>query len=112
MAWPALMRDLKSEARVRALEDYKDLADDAASLKAELKVSQSVLASENSRVKRWDEMICDLKDDIVAPQTASINSVDNDIVNVTHGAGPPHTRQLPYWHEPTRGSLPGYLNRG
>jgi hypothetical protein len=51
-AWPTLMRDLKSKAQVRALEDYKDLADDTASLKAELKVSQSALAGKCSRVKR------------------------------------------------------------
>jgi hypothetical protein len=51
---------------VRALEDYKDLADDAALLKAELKLSQSALASERSRVERWDDTICDLKDEIEA----------------------------------------------
>jgi hypothetical protein len=48
------------------LEDYKDLADDAASLKAELKASQTVLTSERSRVERRDKMIRDLKDEIAA----------------------------------------------
>jgi hypothetical protein len=51
---------------VRDLDDYKDLADDAASLKAELKASQAALDSERSRVKRWDDTIRDLKDEIAA----------------------------------------------
>jgi hypothetical protein len=61
-----LMRDLEAEARDRALDSYKDLADDAASLKAELKASEAAFDSECSRVERWDETICDLKDKIVA----------------------------------------------
>jgi hypothetical protein len=44
------------------LESYKDLADDAASLKAELKVSEASLDSEHSRVEKRDETIRDLKD--------------------------------------------------
>jgi hypothetical protein len=51
---------------VRALRDYKDLVDDAAHLKADLKVSQDVLDSEPSRVERRDKMIHDLKDEIAA----------------------------------------------
>jgi hypothetical protein len=52
MAWPTLMQDLENEARARALEDYKYLVDDAASVKAELKASQTVLTSKRSRVER------------------------------------------------------------
>jgi hypothetical protein len=74
-AWPALMRDLENEARARALRDYKDLVDDAAHLKAELKASQAALESERGRVERRDEKIRDLKDEIAAlkrpPSTVS-----------------------------------------
>jgi hypothetical protein len=74
-AWPMLMRDLKAEARDMALESCKDLADNAASLKAELKASKAALNSEHSRVERWDETIRDLKDEITAlkwpPSTVS-----------------------------------------
>jgi hypothetical protein len=49
-AWPMLMRDLKDEAQDRALESYKDLADDTASLKAEVKASEAALDSEHSRL--------------------------------------------------------------
>jgi hypothetical protein len=44
-AWPTLMQDLKDEARARALETYKDLVDDAAGLRAELKASEAALTS-------------------------------------------------------------------
>jgi hypothetical protein len=75
-AWPALMQDLESEARARALDDYKDLADDTASLKAELRASQAVLDSERHRVERWDETIHDLKDKLAGlkwpPSTVSM----------------------------------------
>jgi hypothetical protein len=67
-AWPMLMRDLEDEARERALESYKDLADNTASLKAELKASKAVLDSECSRIERRDATICDLKDKITALQ--------------------------------------------
>jgi hypothetical protein len=48
------------------LETYKDLADNAASLRGELKASEAALTSERSRVERRDEMIRDLKDEITA----------------------------------------------
>jgi hypothetical protein len=92
-AWPALMRDLESEARARALDDYKDLADNVASLKAELKVSQAVLNSKHSRVKRRDETICNLKDEIMAirkpPSTVStMLSLTRPITQSSHPTAP------------------------
>jgi hypothetical protein len=63
-AWLKLMRDLESEASMNALVDYKALADEAASLRAALKTSQSTLTSEHARINHRDEMICDLKDEI------------------------------------------------
>jgi hypothetical protein len=87
-AWLTLMRDLESEARVRALEDYKDLTDDTASLKVELKVSQSVLASEHSRVVRWDETIRNLKDKIVALKRPQSMVSMRHIVQSSCTAGP------------------------
>jgi hypothetical protein len=92
-AWPTLMRDLEDKAQARALEDYKDLADNASSLKAELKASQAALTSECSRVERRDEMICDLKDVIAAlrrPQsTASTATLSaQPIAQSLHAVGP------------------------
>jgi chromosome segregation ATPase len=60
------MRDLKRNAHERILDEYKDLEDNVAQLKAELELSQSVLASERSRVERRNEMIRNLKDEIEA----------------------------------------------
>jgi hypothetical protein len=48
------------------LDNYKDLKDNVARLTTKLKSSQSVLASERSRVERQNETICDLKDEIKA----------------------------------------------
>jgi hypothetical protein len=50
-AWVKLMRDLKNEASTSALADYKPLADEAASLRAALKMSQSTLTSDRARIK-------------------------------------------------------------
>jgi hypothetical protein len=60
------MRDLKRNADERTLDDYKDLKDNVAWLKAKLESSQSALASERSRVERRNETIRDLKDEIEA----------------------------------------------
>jgi hypothetical protein len=60
------MHDLESEASVSALEDYKALADEVASLRADLKASQSTLTSGGGRIEWWDETIRDLKDKITA----------------------------------------------
>jgi hypothetical protein len=49
--WLMVMRDLEDEARERALDTYKDLADDTASLRAALKASEAALTSERSRVE-------------------------------------------------------------
>jgi hypothetical protein len=57
MAWPKLMRDLESEVSTSALADYKALVDEAASLRAALKTSQSTLTSERNRIDRRDETI-------------------------------------------------------
>jgi hypothetical protein len=65
-AWPELMCDLKRNAEARTLDDYKDLEDNVAWLKAKLESSQSALASERSRVERWNEMIHDPKEEIEA----------------------------------------------
>jgi hypothetical protein len=79
MAWPGLMCDLENAARERTLHDYKDLADDAAHLKAELKAPRDALKSERDRVNRRDEKIRDLKDEIAAlkrpPSTVSTRPV-------------------------------------
>jgi hypothetical protein len=91
-AWPMLMRDLEAKAQHRALESYKDLADDAASLKAELKASEAALDSERSRVERWDETIRDLKDEIAAlkrpPSTVSTTSTSTQPIVQSLRAGP------------------------
>jgi hypothetical protein len=65
-AWPELMRDLERNAEERTLDDYRDLEDNIARLKAKLESSQSTLASELSRVERRKETIHDLKDKIKA----------------------------------------------
>jgi hypothetical protein len=91
-AWLALMRDLESEARARALEDYNDLADDAVSLKAELKASQSVLANKCSRV----ETICDLKDEIVALKRSQSTASTRPITLSSRAAGPSSLSRLVY----------------
>jgi hypothetical protein len=84
--WPALMRDLESEARSRALEDYKGLADDPARLKAELKSSQSALATECSRVKRRDDTICDLKEEIEAlkRRQSTVSATTSSVWSIAH----------------------------
>jgi TT viral ORF2-like len=64
--WPKLMRDLESEGSSSALADYKALADEAASLKAALKMSQTMLTSKHNRIEQWDETIHNLKDEITA----------------------------------------------
>jgi hypothetical protein len=76
-AWPKLMRDLESKASVSALADYKALADEAASLRAALKTSQSTLTSERSRIEQRDNTIHDLKDEIAAlkdPQSTALTA--------------------------------------
>jgi hypothetical protein len=65
-AWPELMRDLERNVEERNLDDYKDLEDNVAQLKAKLESSQSARASEHSRVERRNETIRDLKDNIEA----------------------------------------------
>jgi hypothetical protein len=50
--WPKIMCDLESEANASALADYKALVDEAASLCAALKMSQSMLTSEHTRIDR------------------------------------------------------------
>jgi hypothetical protein len=62
--WPELMRRLERIAEERTLEDYKALEDDVALLTSRLESSQSVLASECSRIERWNETIHELKDEI------------------------------------------------
>jgi hypothetical protein len=57
-AWPKLMHDLESEASASALADYKALVDKAASLCAALKMSQSMLTSERTRIDCRDKTIC------------------------------------------------------
>jgi hypothetical protein len=99
-AWPMLMQDLKDEAQERALESYKDLADDAASLKAELKVSKAALDSEHSRIERWDVTIRDLKDKIAALQRppSTVSTAMSSMRPVTqslHAAGPPSCPMAP-----------------
>jgi molecular chaperone GrpE (heat shock protein) len=81
-AWPELMRDLERNARERTLDDYKDLEDSVAQLKAELESSQSALASEHSRVERRNETIRDLKDQIEA-QMPTVDNVDDVVVDTT-----------------------------
>jgi hypothetical protein len=66
MAWPMLMHDLKSEARMSALSYYKELADKAAGLRSALKSCQAMLDRECGRIERWDNNIHDLKDKIAA----------------------------------------------
>jgi hypothetical protein len=63
-AWSELMRDLERIMEERTLDDYKALEDDIARLTTRLESSQSVLASERSRIERRNETIRDLKDDI------------------------------------------------
>jgi hypothetical protein len=46
------------------LDNYKALEDDVARLTTRLDLSQSVLASEHSRVERRNETIRELKDEI------------------------------------------------
>jgi hypothetical protein len=65
-AWPLLMRDLEDEARERALRTYKGLADEADRLREDLKSSEAVLIDERSRVKRRDETIRVLREEIGA----------------------------------------------
>jgi hypothetical protein len=65
-AWPELMRDLERNTEERTLDDYRDLEDNVARLKAKLESSQSVLTSECSRIERRNETIHDLKDEIEA----------------------------------------------
>jgi hypothetical protein len=93
MAWLVLMCDLESEASVSALADYKDLTDEAAGLRAVLKMSQAMLTSEHSRIERRDKTIRNLKDEIVAlkqPQsTASMTtSSTRPVVQSLRAAGP------------------------
>jgi predicted AAA+ superfamily ATPase len=49
-AWLELMCDLERNTEERTLDDYKDLKDNIARLKAKLESSQSALASERTRV--------------------------------------------------------------
>jgi hypothetical protein len=63
-AWPELMRDLERITEERTLDDYKALEDDVARLTIRLELSQSVLASERSRIERQNETIRDLNDEI------------------------------------------------
>jgi hypothetical protein len=75
------------------LESYKDLADDTASLKAELKASEAALNSERSRVKRQDKTIRYLKDEIAAlkqpPSTVSTTTLlTQPIAQSLRTAGP------------------------
>jgi hypothetical protein len=65
-AWPELMRDLERHAEEKTLDDYRDLEDDVARLKANLESSQAALASERSRVERRNETIRDLQSEIEA----------------------------------------------
>jgi hypothetical protein len=46
MALLGLMHDLKSKAKTRSLKDYKDLTNEAASLRAALKLCHDMLACE------------------------------------------------------------------
>jgi hypothetical protein len=87
-AWPMLMQDVEDDARERALDTYKDLADDAASPKAELKASKAALTSEHSRVERWDKTIHDLKDEITAlrrPQSTA-STVTSSVQSIAHSS--------------------------
>jgi polyhydroxyalkanoate synthesis regulator phasin len=65
-AWPELMRDLERNAEARTANDYEALEDDVVRLKTKLESSQSALASERSRVKRLDETIRKLRNEIKA----------------------------------------------
>jgi hypothetical protein len=115
--WLMLMRDLEDEARERALETYKDLADDANCLRVELKASEAVLTNERSRVGRRYETICDLRDEIAAlkrpPQQCRRRCRRHDPLRSHHAPpGGHHTRWLPCRYEPTQGSWPGEQTRG
>jgi phage shock protein A len=83
-----LMRDLESEASARALADYKDLVDEAAGLRAALKMSQATLASEHRRIERWDETIHDLKDKIAAVKQPWSTVSTQPVAQSLHAAGP------------------------
>jgi hypothetical protein len=50
MVSPGLIHDLESEAKTRSLKDYKDLADEVASLMAALKMCHDMLTSEHGRI--------------------------------------------------------------
>jgi hypothetical protein len=91
--WPMLMRDLEDEARERALETYKDLTDNAASLRAELKASEAALVSERSRVDKCNETIRDLRDEIAALKwptltVSTLSSSTRPIAQSSRTAGP------------------------
>jgi chromosome segregation ATPase len=66
LAWLELMQDLERNVEARTLDDYRDLEDNVAWLKAKLESSQSALASERNRVERRNETIRNLKDEIQA----------------------------------------------
>jgi hypothetical protein len=78
------------------LESYKDLADDTASLKAELKASKAALDSECSRIDRRDATIRDLKDEIAAlqrpPSTVSTTTSSMRPVTQSSRASGPSSR--------------------
>jgi hypothetical protein len=66
MVWPMLMHDLESEAKMQALKEYKELADEAAGLRSALKSCQDMLASKHGRIERWNDKICNLKGNITS----------------------------------------------
>jgi hypothetical protein len=88
-AWLKLMRDLESEASSSALVDYKGLVDEAASLRAALTTSQSMLTSERNRIEHRDEMIHNLKDEITALKRPQLTvSSTQPVVQSSHTAKP------------------------
>jgi hypothetical protein len=103
--WLKLMCDLESKASTSALADYKALTDEAASLWAALKTAQSTLSSEPARIDRRDEMIRDLKDEIVAlkhpPLTVSMKMA---LTQPVAQSRLPCARRPDYWRGPNQGS--------
>jgi hypothetical protein len=94
------MRDLKDEARERALRTYKGLADEANCLRADLKVTEVALIDERSRVERRDETIRDLRDETVAlkwPQStmSTTTSSTGPTAPTSSGAGPSSHQMTP-----------------
>jgi hypothetical protein len=99
-AWPELMRDLERHAEEKTLDECRDLEDDVDRLKSKLESSQATLASERSRVGRWNETIRDLQNEIEAlkrPQStlSTTTSSTRPGAQASGSAGPSSSQMAP-----------------